>query len=123
MGWGCYLHAKHPNWKTRVITLDLSVTGDPASKYTTADTVLGIISPLKFHHSITALLTSVELSLYQRVVSLLGQVSRCSKEHIAWRYSPVAPAKRRYSPTTIHGVITQNTTLCNVLVVSLHTVP
>jgi hypothetical protein len=50
MGWGCYLHAKHPNWKTRVITLDLSVKGDPASKYAAAGTVLGVISPLKFHH-------------------------------------------------------------------------
>jgi len=73
MRWGRYLHAKHPNSKTRVITLDLSVKGDPASKYTTAGTVLGIISPLKFHHSITVLLTSVELSLYQGAVIFVGR--------------------------------------------------
>jgi hypothetical protein len=73
MGWGCYLHAKHPNWKTRVITFDLSVKGDPASKYATAGTVFRIISTLKLHHYIKVVLTSVGLSLYQRAVILVGR--------------------------------------------------
>lgn len=63
MGRGCYLNAKHPNWKTRVITHDLSVKGDTASNYATAGTVPGIISHLKFHSCIKVVLPSVGLSL------------------------------------------------------------
>jgi len=64
VGRGCYLDNKYPNWKTRVIVLDLSVKGDPVSKYATAGTVLGIISSLKLHHCIKVVLISVRLSLY-----------------------------------------------------------
>ena len=73
MGWGCYLHAKRPNWKPRAITLDMSVKGDHASNYATSGTVLGITSPLKFHHCIKVVLTLVGLSLNQRAVISVGR--------------------------------------------------